>query len=298
MGYMGKVLVTGAKGQLGQELQGLAITAKMEFVFTDQEELDITDQAAVMAFFDQHKPQYCINCAAYTQVDKAEQEEKLAYQINEQGATNLALASHKNGAVLLQISTDFVFGGTYNQPISEYEEPQAESVYASSKLAGERAVAALLSTHIIIRTSWLYSFYGGNFVKTMRRLGKERNRLTVIADQIGAPTYAQDLAKALIHIVNALDITDDEGKKELYGVYHYSNEGVASWYDFAHAVMALSNINTSVLPIATEAYPTPAKRPRYSLLDKRKIKQAFKINIPHWRDSLNQCIQRLESESS
>jgi dTDP-4-dehydrorhamnose reductase len=293
-----KILVTGANGQLGNELQTLAINAKHEFVFTDVAELDITNITQVQRFFDLENFQYCINCAAYTQVDKAESDEALAYKINELGAKNLAIACEKHGATMFQVSTDFVFGGEAFKPLSENAPTAPQGVYAASKLAGEMAVAKECSKYFTIRTAWLYSSFGGNFVKTMRKLGREREHLTIIADQIGSPTYARDLAEVILHIITHIEGLNEDKKLSTYGTYHYSNEGVASWYDFAVAVMELSNIHTRVLPIPTEAYPTPAKRPHYSLMDKAKIKSVFSLEIPHWRKSLTNCIALLDNTSA
>lgn len=294
---MAKILITGANGQLGNELQTLATNITHSFVFTDVAELDITNIEQVERFFEQEKFQYCINCAAYTQVDKAESDQELAYKINELGAKNLAIACQKYGATIFQVSTDFVFGGEAFKPLAEDAPTKPQGVYAASKLAGELAVAQECQRHFTIRTAWLYSSFGGNFVKTMRRLGKEREQLTVIADQIGSPTYAHDLAEVILQMIASVETMAEEGKPAIYGTYHYSNEGAASWYDFAVAIMELSGIQTKVLPIPTEAYPTPAKRPHYSLMDKAKIKAAFNLEIPHWQKSLGNCIALLDNTS-
>jgi dTDP-4-dehydrorhamnose reductase len=287
------ILVTGSNGQLGSEIQQLVGEyAQYSFVFSDVADLDITKLEDVQAYFEKYRFSYCINCAAYTNVDKAESDQAFAYQINELGAKNLALVCAQHGATLIHISTDFVFDGQSSRPLSEDAVAQPIGVYGASKLAGELAIAQALPAHVIIRTSWLYSTYGNNFVKTMIRLGQERDKLTIIADQIGSPTYAGDLSRVILQIIDHLAA---QPAAHLYGTYHYSNEGVASWYDFAVSILDVYGIATPVLPIPTEAYPTPAKRPHYSVMDKRKIKTNFGIDIPHWRKSLIYCISKLKN---
>lgn len=281
---MEKIIVTGSKGQLGSELQILAPGFKEdEFFFVDIDELDITDAAKVNNYFEQIKPTYCINCAAYTAVDKAESERALCDAINVSGAVNLAKACKTHSAPLFHISTDFVFNGHAFQPIAEDHPTDPVCYYGTSKLKGEQSIAKAFEKHYIIRTSWLYSSFGHNFVKTMLRLAETKPELGVIYDQIGTPTYARDLAECILFMIKM--------EKDQFGVYHYSNEGVASWYDFTKAIFEYENITIPVRPILTEAYPTPAKRPHFSVLDKQKIKSAFELEIPHWKESLKDCLK-------
>ena len=282
------VLVTGANGQLGSELKLLAPASAFEFIFTDVEELDLTDGTAVRAFFGAQKIDFCINCAAYTAVDRAEEDEGLARAINAGAVENLAKACAVHEALLVHISTDFVFDGQTWRPLDERDRPNPVSVYGRTKLEGEQLALQKNPKTIIIRTSWLYSTFGNNFVKTMLRLGSERDSLGVIVDQVGTPTYAADLAAAILHIINELSANFDHEKT---GIFHYSNEGVASWYDFAKAIFDLESIAIDLKPIGTDDYPTPARRPHYSVMDKSKIKQTFDIAIPYWRDSLKKCLK-------
>jgi len=285
---MKKILITGAGGQLGSEIRFLSTQyPDREFVFTDYQELDITDRQAVLAFVEQGQYYAVINCAAYTAVDKAESDNEKAYLINETGAGNLAEAAAKTGAKFVHISTDFIFDGTHSTPILESDKTAPLSVYGASKLAGELAVQAANPDSLIFRTSWVYSSFGGNFVKTILRLCRERESISVIYDQIGTPTYARDLAKTI------LDTLDTAIKKKISGVYNYSNEGVASWYDFAVAIRDIACLKTKITPIETTQYPTPATRPKYSVLNKKKVKEAFDIEIPYWRDSLRDCMKLL-----
>jgi len=272
-----KILITGAKGQLGTELAKLLPDA----VLTDVAELDITDLAAVRNFVSQNKIGAIINCAAYTAVDKAEDDIPAANMINVIGPENLA----KTGCKIVHISTDYVFDGRGYKPYTPDDETNPISVYGKTKRAGELGVLKNAPEAVIIRTAWLYSPYGNNFVKTMRRLGAERETLNVVADQVGTPTYAADLAGAIVRILPQIT-------KETTGIYHYTNEGVCSWYDFATAIMAESGLKCHVNPIPTLAYPTRATRPFYSVLDKSKIKETFGIQIPHWQDALKRCLTR------
>lgn len=274
-------LVVGANGQLGSELK-LQLQGKA--VYVDRTELDITDKAAVEAFVAQHQFEAIINCAAYTAVDKAESDEKVAELINVEGPRNLVAT----GLPLVHISTDYVFDGTACRPYSEDDEPNPQTAYGRTKLAGEKAVMETAQTAVIIRTAWLYSTFGNNFVKTMRKLGAERDSLNVVFDQVGTPTYAKDLAAAIVAILPQMKA----GTKE---IYHFSNEGVCSWYDFALAVMAQSDLNCEVLPIESKDYPTPAKRPHYSVLNKTKIKRDFGIKINNWAVSLAECVEKLNN---
>ncbi len=271
------LLITGSKGQLGTELAKLL----PEAILTDAESLDITDAAAVEAFVKEHNIDAIINCAAYTAVDKAEDEPELVHKINVSGPENLA----KTGCKIIHISTDYVFDGTGHRPYQPEDKANPVSVYGQSKSAGESAVLAHAKVAAVIRTAWLYSPYGNNFVKTMRRLGAEKESINVVCDQIGAPTYAADLAAAIAQILPQLN----ESNK---GIYHFTNEGVCSWYDFAHEIMALSGLKCKVNPIPSSAYPTKAKRPFYSVLDKSKIKQTFNLSIPYWRESLVKCLKQ------
>ncbi|WP_258105376.1 dTDP-4-dehydrorhamnose reductase [Marinoscillum sp. MHG1-6] len=279
------IIVTGSDGQLGNELKTLAKGLDWNFIFTDYQELDITNKEAVTAFFQSNCPDYCINCAAYTAVDKAESEKEKADLINVTGAENLALACSKAGAPIIHISTDFVFDGTTSRPLNEDQPTTPINYYGESKLNGELKVNEVLKEHFILRTSWLYSTFGNNFVKTMLKLGTSKPELNIISDQIGTPTYARDLAKVIIKII--------QDKSEAYGLYHYSNEGIASWYDFTKAIFEYAHISIPVNPIPTEKYPTPAARPAYSVMDKSKIKDTFDIEIPYWRDSLKECLKAL-----
>jgi dTDP-4-dehydrorhamnose reductase len=282
---MKKILVTGGNGQLGSELQFLSRhKAAGDFVFTDYKELDITNENAVSSFAESGEFRAIINCAAYTAVDKAESEKDKAYLINEKGAQYLAAAAAKSGAKFIQVSTDFIFDGTHSTPILEDAKPGPLSVYGASKLAGEIAVMKTDPHSLIFRTSWVYSSFGANFVKTILRLCRERDSISVIADQIGTPTYARDLAAMI------LDTLDIAIEKKISGIYNYSNEGVASWYDFAVAVRDIAGLKTKIIPIETTQYPTPATRPKYSVLNKRKFKEAFGMEIPYWRESLSEAM--------
>ena len=277
------ILITGCKGQLGSEIQRLAEDIdpeEFQFIFTDKDELDITDRNAVYDFVERNNIGTIVNCAAYTAVDKAEADAELCELLNQAAPTYLAEAIDSMGGSMIQISTDYVFDGTNHRPYTEDDLTNPQGVYGRTKLAGEEGVIRSCVGAMVIRTAWLYSSFGNNFVKTMLRLGKEREALGVVADQTGTPTYARDLAMAIIEILRQGIIP---------GVYHYSNEGTTSWYDFTKAIHRIAGINTcSVKPIHTEDYPTPAKRPHYSVLDKTKIKSTFNISIPWWEDSLKE----------
>ena len=283
---MNKILVTGAHGQLGTELNFLSSLLESDsFTFVDQNNLDITDAVAVNEFISTGNYSAIINCAAYTAVDKAETEKEIAFKVNADGAGNLAKAAKQFHAKFIHFSTDFIFDGTGLVPYTENDKPDPLSVYGASKLAGEERVLADNSAAIIIRTSWVYSSFGNNFVKTILKLCKEREHLNVIFDQIGTPTYARDLAGVVLHII--------QQKEWKPGIYNYSNEGVASWYDFAVAIRDMAVLKTKILPIETSQYPTPAVRPKYSVLNKKKIKEIFALEIPHWRESLEKCMKLL-----
>lgn len=285
---MQTILVTGCNGQLGSEIRALAprYEEDFRFIFTDVAELDITDRQGVCDFVEQNMVNILINCAAYTAVDKAESDPELAELLNRVAPGYLAEAMDAVGGTMVQVSTDYVFDGTAHEPYREDDATHPTGVYGRTKLAGEEEVIRGCTGSMVIRTAWLYSTYGNNFVKTMLRLGKEKEELGVIFDQIGTPTYARDLAGAILQIVK-------QGIKP--GVYHYSNEGVCSWYDFARAIHRIAGITTCrVKPLHTEEYPTPAERPHYSVLDKTKIKDAFGIEIPWWEDSLREMIKELD----
>lgn len=280
------ILVTGCNGQLGNEIQLLEKEYPQHTYFnTDVAELDITNQLAVNDFINRHAIDGVINCAAYTAVDKAEGDKELCTTLNTVAPSYLAAAIDKRGGWIIHVSTDYVFDGTHHTPYVETDTPSPDSVYGSTKLAGELGVSKFCKKHMIIRTAWLYSAFGNNFVKTMIRLGKEKTELGVIFDQIGTPTYARDLAVAIMTAV-------DKGIET--GVYHYSNEGVISWYDFTKAIHRIAGIkDCKVRPLHTSEFPTAANRPAYSVLDKTKIKQTYGIEIPYWEDSLKECIERL-----
>lgn len=285
------ILVTGANGQLGSELRIIATYQPYNFIFTDVEELDLTKGEDVNSFFNTNKIDYCINCAAYTAVDKAEKDVSMARTINVDAVQNLAEACTINSTTLFHISTDFVFRGNTYLPISEEAKPDPVSVYGFTKLEGENIALKTNFRTIIIRTSWLYSSFGNNFVKTMLRLSKERKELGVVFDQIGTPTYAGDLAKSIVDIIGNAEDNDLESN---YGIYHFSNEGAASWYDFAKSIFEYRDIEIKVNPLKSKDFPTPAKRPHFSLLDKSKIKSTFNLSIPYWSDSLKLCLETLE----
>jgi len=288
-----KILITGANGQVGMEFQTLAKQSSHSFIFTDVAKLDITDARAVMHFFDSEKPDFCVNCAAYTAVDKAEEQEAIAYKINVTGVKNLAKACRQLDIPMVQLSSDYVYDTGQNIPFKEDDETNPRSVYATTKLQGDEAVMSILpKKHIVMRTSWVYSSFGHNFVKTMIRLGTERDELGIVFDQIGTPTYARDIAAAILQIIDKT--TDFQTFPK--GIYHFSNEGVTSWYDFAKAIFKLKNITCHVRPIETKDYPTPAVRPPFSVLNKGKIKQVFSLEIPHWLESLEKCLFLLAGE--
>lgn len=284
------ILVTGANGQLGNEMQVLAReNLQHTYFFTDVQELDICDEQAVYAYVSEHKIDIIVNCAAYTAVDKAEDNVELCDKLNNIAPGYLARAAQANGAAMIQVSTDYVFDGTAHIPYTEEEPTCPASVYGSTKLAGEQNVMDHCEKARVIRTAWLYSIYGNNFVKTMIRLGQERDSLGVIFDQIGTPTYANDLAQAIFAAIN---------KGVVRGIYHFSDEGVCSWYDFTVAIHRLAGIaSCKVKPLHTADYPAKAPRPHYSVLDKTKIKDTFGIEIPHWEESLKRCINQLRMET-
>jgi dTDP-4-dehydrorhamnose reductase len=278
------VLVTGANGQLGQAIQSVVGNyPSIDFVFCSSSELNITDKNNCETIFEKYKPLFCINAAAYTAVDRAESEPEKAYAINVTGAQNLAEVCKAYNTTLLHVSTDFVFEGLSNQPYSEEDVPNPTGVYGETKLQGEQAILNTWEKHFIIRTSWVYSQFANNFMKTMIRLASERDSLSVVSDQIGTPTNAVDLAESLLTIIT-FDIR--HSTFDHYGIYNYSNEGQCSWHDFAKEIFKVNNISINLQPIPTTAYPTPAKRPAYSVLDKSKIKTVFGITISNWQEHL------------
>lgn len=291
---MAKILVTGSNGQVGQELQFLTKGSAHTFVFTDVAELDITNNDAVNAFFRSHQFDFCLNCAAYTAVDKAESEVELATKINVDGVKNLAQACLFNQTFLMQLSTDYVYHNQQNTPFKEGDPTNPQGVYAQTKLDGDLAALKVNTASMVIRTSWVYSSFGNNFVKTMIRLGTERDSLNVVFDQIGTPTYARDLASAMLDIVEKIS-SGTVAASKAYGVFHYSNEGVTSWYDFAKAIFDLENIECNLGAIESVQYPTPAARPPFSVLNKAKIKTELAVAVPHWRDGLQRCLVAMKS---
>lgn len=281
------VLITGANGQLGNEMRVLSKENNGHtYFFTDVDTLDICDEQAIRVYVNNHQIDVIVNCAAYTAVDKAEENKELCNKLNNIAPGYLAKAVQDRGGQMIQVSTDYVFDGTNHIPYKEFEKTCPTSVYGSTKLAGEESVMTNCKDVAVIRTAWLYSAFGNNFVKTMIRLGKEKEALGVIFDQIGTPTYANDLARAIYTVIN---------KGVVRGVYHFSNEGACSWYDFTKAIHRLSGITTcKVNPLHTEDYPTATARPHYSVLDKTKIKETFGIDIPQWEESLERCIALLK----
>ncbi len=295
-----KILITGANGQLGSELKNLiGMVPECNFMFTDREQLDLSDLVKMTQLFEKHRFAYCINAAAYTAVDKAEIDIEKATEVNAIGVANLATLCQQFDTTLLHVSTDFVFDGNHATWYNETDSTNPLSVYGKTKLAGEEAIQKICTKHIIIRTAWLYSAYGNNFVKTMIHLSNEKPQISVVADQTGTPTYARDLAKILLIITQTLyqsqnntEIRDEISK--YYGLYHFSNEGTASWYDFAKAIIEFTDSLTPIMPLHTHEYPTPALRPKFSVLDKTHIKKTFGIEIAHWRESLRKCITELQ----
>ena len=295
------VLVTGANGQLGQALQFISGNyPEMNFVFCDSATLDITNLENCETVFQEHQPNFCINAAAYTAVDKAESEPQIAFDVNANGPENLAITCKKHNTVLLHVSTDFVFDAYFSDGIAYYDREQRlplksdlglqetdvpfpSGLYGLTKLQGEQAIEAVWEKHFIIRTSWVYSQFGNNFLKTMLRLASERTSLSVVSDQIGTPTYAVDLAEVLLKIITSETTT--------FGIYNFSNEGQCSWYEFAEEIFLQKEVAIDLQAIPTKSYPTPAKRPAYSVLDKSKIKTTFGVNIKDWKTSLKDCLK-------
>jgi dTDP-4-dehydrorhamnose reductase len=285
---MNNILITGANGQLGSELQEIAKDDSCNYFFTDTDNLDITNFATVEEFIETNNISTIINCAAYTAVDKAEDEKEIANKINNLAVENLAIISKKFDIKFIHISTDYVFDGKNHKPYTETDQTNPVNTYGKTKLAGENAILQQkLKNSVIIRTSWVYSSFGNNFVKTMLRLGEEKQELNIIFDQIGAPTYARDLAQTILKILPDIKNSNTD-------IYNYNNEGVCSWYDFAKEIVDIAKINCKINPIESKDYKTLAKRPYYSVLNKAKIKQEFAIKIPHWQSSLQECIKKIK----
>ncbi|MEO6490322.1 MAG: dTDP-4-dehydrorhamnose reductase [Ferruginibacter sp.] len=282
------ILVTGANGQLGMEFRALASASPTyNFLFTSRDELSITNVDNVEEYFSANRISHCVNCAAYTTVDKAEVEKDIAFQHNGTAVGNLAAICKKHDAVFIHFSTDYVFNGQSSIPYTEEDETDPVNMYGASKLLGEQETQKNNPSSVIIRTSWVYSSYGKNFVKTMLRLMSEKDTISVVNDQFGSPTYAYDLANAVMKII-------DKYERPVPGIYNYSNSGVISWFDFAKAIKEISGCNCAILPVSTSQYPTPAKRPHYSVMDTAKIKETFGMVIPEWKESLRKCIELLK----
>lgn len=283
------ILVTGANGQLANELKELSTDYPgFKFIFTSREDLPIEDEKSVESFFQDQSIHYCINCAAYTAVDKAESEKEKAFLINAEAVGNLATICKNHQARFIHISTDYVYDGTKGTPLKETDAVGPINVYGSSKLKGERLALNNNSSSLVIRTSWVYSSFGANFVKTMLRLFKEKEQLNVVSDQMGSPTYAADLADVIMQFVHKM-----ESGQDFFGIYNYSNSGITNWYEFALAIKELNNSNCEILPTSSSTYKTPAKRPLYSVLDTTKVKEALQTDIPFWKDSLKKCLIKL-----
>jgi len=299
-----KILVTGANGQVGMELKQLSTAyPSFEFIFTTREELPLDDPDIISQFIAKHQPEYCINCAAYTAVDKAESEKELAYKINAEAPGVMAAVCKGNNVQFIHISTDYVFNGNGTSPYKEDDKTDPVNLYGASKLEGEKMVMQNNPGSIIIRTAWVYSEFGKNFVKTMLRLMAEKEQISVVSDQYGTPTYAADLAEAIMKIISTLEnptrhvLSGVEGSPLTThgGIYHFSNEGHITWYDFAVAIKELSGSSCKVNPITTSEYPTPAKRPSYSVLDKTKIREIFNISPKDWKASLAVCLEKIRN---
>ncbi len=286
---METILITGSHGQLGNEMQQAAVRfPQFNYIFTDVEELDICDKTSLDAFVKAHKVNVIVNCAAYTAVDKAEDDVELCYKINADAVRNIGEVATANNLKVIHVSTDYVFDGTNYMPYTEDQPVCPATVYGKSKLAGEQALMASCKESVIIRTAWLYSSFGNNFVKTMLKLGSERDSLNVIFDQVGTPTYAADLADTILKIISHETFNP--------GIYHFSDEGVCSWYDFTKTIHRIAEITCDVHPIETKDYPARTPRPHYSVLNKAKIKAAYEITIPHWEESLEKCIKILSKK--
>ncbi len=285
------ILITGANGQLGNEMRLVSKHSTHRYFYTDVDELDITDINAIRTVVKEYAINVIVNCAAYTNVDKAEDDKEMADLLNHKAVENLAIVAKEADATLIHISTDYVFQGNQCVPCREDWEPHPNSVYGSTKLAGEESIISVGCKHIIIRTAWLYSPFGKNFVKTMQRLTAEKDQLKVVFDQVGTPTYAGDLANVIYKII-------EEDMLDKQGIYHFSNEGVISWYDFAKQICELSGNQCDIQPCHSDEFPSKVKRPHFSVLDKTKIKETFHLRIPYWKDSLKKCINILAENNS
>ncbi|MDP4186270.1 MAG: dTDP-4-dehydrorhamnose reductase [Bacteroidota bacterium] len=290
---MKSILVTGSNGQLGNEIRRLAENFDLDFIFTDVSELDITDEAQVNTFIRDLKPEFVVNCAAYTAVEKAEDDREFASLLNAKAPGFLAEYCAKYNVRMIHVSTDYVFDGKNYKPYCEDDRVNPLSVYGKTKLEGEILVKLALKNSMIVRTSWLYSSFGNNFVKTMIKLGKSKDKITVVSDQIGTPTYAADLASFIVDTINN---TLNGTKEFVPGIFHYSNEGVCSWYDFAQEIMTLCNLPCTVLPIESKNYPVRVERPFYSVLNKAKIRDTFGVEVPYWKTSLVKCLKEITKE--
>jgi dTDP-4-dehydrorhamnose reductase len=281
---MSNILVTGANGQLGSEIRAISKNYPDNFLFTDINDLDITKKSNIEKFISENRVDSIINCAAYTAVDRAEDEKELIYRVNSEAVKNMAEISKERDLKLIHISTDYVFDGKNHKPYTSDDRVNPVNSYGASKLSGEKAIFELSPKNsIIIRTSWVYSSFGNNFVKTMLKYGKEREELKVVFDQVGTPTYARDLAKVILNILPKID-------NQTPKIYHYSNDGAISWFDFAKEIMKMAKVDCKITPIESFEYPTKAERPFYSVLNKREIKSDFLIDIPYWKDSLRECL--------
>ena len=283
------ILITGANGQLGNEMRRVSAQSSNRYIFTDVAELDITDRESVLAYVEAEKVEVIVNCAAYTNVEKAEEDYERADLLNNRAVENLALAARAVGATMIHVSTDYVFKGDNCVPYFEDMDTDPLGVYGSTKLAGERALIASGCRYLIFRTAWLYSPFGNNFVKTMRRLTAERESLNVVFDQVGTPTYAGDLAALIYHVI-------EFGQLGKEGIYHYSNEGVCSWYDFAKEIADLSGHVCDIRPCHSDEFPSKVERPHFSVLDKTKVKKTFGVVVPYWKDSLRKCVNELSEK--
>lgn len=287
------ILITGSKGQLGKEIEELSPSfSEFRFLFTDVEELDISSREKIQNFIEEKQVNFIVNCAAYTNVDQAEEHPNLAQQINSSAVKNIASIAFENNIIPIHISTDYVFSGDHSTPYSEDQEVNPIGIYGKTKLEGEEYLRQICPKHIIIRTSWLYSPHGKNFLKTMLSLGKVKNELGVVVDQIGTPTYAFDLAKSILKIIQHITVRKNFTD---FGTFHFSNEGVCSWYDFATEIQIAANSKCKINAIESKDFQSLAKRPHYSVLNKSKIKHIFNLEIPHWRSRLSHCIERINN---
>lgn len=281
-----KIVVTGANGQLGSEIKHLPKVGDDHYIYCDIDEMDLSKPESIKSYLSEVSPDLIISCGAYTAVDKAEDEVELATKINSEAPKEIAIYCKNNGCRLIHISTDYVFDGKFDRPITEKDEPNPQSIYGQTKLDGEKAIQSILDNAYIIRTAWVYSSFGNNFVKTMLRLGAEREELNVVSDQFGTPTWARDLANVILTIITEINKGNDQP-----GIYHYSNDGAISWFDFAVEIMKLKNIACKINSITTSEYPTRAERPRYSVLSKERINKCYSVHTSKWKESLQRCLE-------